>query len=77
MDYLYTEEDEGGLIEHGLGDRGRDIAFGNHKANIEIAIHYKYLRNVDLMARELGYEEGAEEYGAWAERSTKSTMRIS
>lgn len=70
-DYLYTKERKGGLIEHGLGDWGRDIAFGNHQANIETAIYYKCLQNVELMARELGYEADAEKYRAWAERIYK------
>lgn len=68
MEYLRTKETRGGLIEYGLGDWGRDIAFGNHQANIETAIYYKCLRNVELMARELGHASDAEKYAAWAER---------
>lgn len=72
MDYLRTKETRGGLIEYGLGDWGRDIAFGNHQANIETAIYYKCLRNVELMARELGYASDAEKYAEWAERIYKA-----
>lgn len=71
MDYLYTKERKGGLIEHGLGDWGRGIAFGNHQANIETAVYYKCLRNVELMARELGRDLDAERYKLWAERIYK------
>lgn len=53
--YIQARERRGGgIIEHGLGDWGRDIAYGNHQANIETAIYYKCLRNVAMMARELG-----------------------
>lgn len=72
MDYLHTKERKGGLIEHGLGDWGRDIAFGNHQANIETAIYYKCLRNVELMAQELGRREEADKYSTWAERIYKA-----
>ncbi|KAK6225464.1 hypothetical protein QIS74_01511 [Colletotrichum tabaci] len=68
MEYLRTKERQGGLIEHGLGDWGRDIAFGNHQANIETAIYYKCLRNVELMARELGYAEDEKRWREWADR---------
>lgn len=68
MEYMYTKERHGGLIEHGLGDWGRDIAFGNHQANIETAVYYRCLRNVALMAAELGYVEDEKKYTAWAER---------
>jgi hypothetical protein len=30
MEYMKTKERKGGLIEHGLGDWGRGIAFGNN-----------------------------------------------
>ncbi|OJJ07462.1 hypothetical protein ASPVEDRAFT_178087 [Aspergillus versicolor CBS 583.65] len=68
MEYMYTKERHGGLIEHGLGDWGRDIAFGNHQANIETAVYYRCLRNVALMAAELGYVEDEKKYTAWADR---------
>ncbi|KAK1472405.1 hypothetical protein CCUS01_05789 [Colletotrichum cuscutae] len=68
MEYLRTKERQGGLIEHGLGDWGRDIAFGNHQANIETAIYYKCLRNVELMAKELGYANDEKKWRAWADR---------
>jgi hypothetical protein len=32
------------LIEHGLGDWGRGIAFGNNQANIETAVYYRCLQ---------------------------------
>ncbi|KAF4920571.1 hypothetical protein CGCVW01_v006758 [Colletotrichum viniferum] len=68
MEYLHTKERHGGLIEHGLGDWGRDIAFGNHQANIETAIYYRCLRNVELMARQLGYVEDEKRFKEWADR---------
>lgn len=68
MEYIRKKERRGGLIEHGLGDWGRDIAFGNNQANIETAIYYKCLRNVAMMARELGLAEDEKKYTAWAER---------
>ncbi|KAL4862995.1 hypothetical protein BDV12DRAFT_202526 [Aspergillus spectabilis] len=68
MDYMQTKERHGGLIEHGLGDWGRDIAFGNHQANIETAVYYRCLRNVALMAKELGHTDDEAKYTAWAER---------
>ncbi|KAH8878930.1 hypothetical protein GQ53DRAFT_856852 [Thozetella sp. PMI_491] len=68
MEYMEGKERVGGLIEHGLGDWGRDIAFGNHQANIETAIYYKCLRNVALMARELGYTSDESRFTGWAER---------
>ncbi len=68
MEYMESKERLGGLIEHGLGDWGRDIAFGNHQANIETAIYYKCLRNVALMAQELGYISESQRYAAWADR---------
>ncbi|KAI4598742.1 hypothetical protein KJ359_002634 [Pestalotiopsis sp. 9143b] len=68
MEYMRLKEREGGLIEHGLGDWGRDIAFGNHQANIETAIYYKCLRNVALMAKELGNAHDEERFTAWADR---------
>jgi hypothetical protein len=68
LDYLRTKERKGGLIEHGLGDWGYSIAFGNHQANIETAIYYKCLRNVELMSRTLGYTVDEAKYRTWAER---------
>ncbi|KAL4876367.1 bacterial alpha-L-rhamnosidase-domain-containing protein [Aspergillus karnatakaensis] len=68
MDYIKTKERHGGLIEHGLGDWGRDIAFGNHQANIETAVYYRCLRNVALMAKELGHTDDEAKYTAWADR---------
>ncbi|KAJ5087129.1 alpha-L-rhamnosidase [Penicillium angulare] len=71
MDYMRTKERKGGLIEHGLGDWGRDIAFGNHQANIETAIYYQCLQCVEMMARELGEIEEAEKFKQWAARIYK------
>jgi hypothetical protein len=68
MEYMATKERRGGLIEHGLGDWGRDIAFGNHQANIETAVYYKCLRNVALMAHDLNLEADEAKFTAWAER---------
>jgi len=68
MGYMLTRERRGGIIEHGLGDWGRDIAYGNHQANIETAVYYKCLRNVQNMAEQLGLPEDAARFRAWAER---------
>lgn len=68
MEYMQKKERKGGLIEHGLGDWGRDIAFGNHQANIETAVYYRCLRCVESMARELKLVEDAEKWARWAER---------
>ncbi|CAK7216158.1 hypothetical protein SEUCBS140593_002776 [Sporothrix eucalyptigena] len=68
MEYMRTRERDGGLIEHGLGDWGRDIAYGNHQANIETAIYYQCLRNVAMMAGELGLPEDEAKYTTWADR---------
>ncbi|KAH9898819.1 bacterial alpha-L-rhamnosidase-domain-containing protein [Xylariomycetidae sp. FL2044] len=68
MEYMKRKERHGGLIEHGLGDWGRDIAFGNHQANIETAYYYKCLRNVAMMAHELGFSNDETKFTAWAER---------
>jgi hypothetical protein len=68
MEYIKTKEREGGLIEHGLGDWGRDIAFGNNQANIETAIYYKCLRNVEVMAKELGKADAEQRFRDWADR---------
>ncbi|KAB8247072.1 bacterial alpha-L-rhamnosidase-domain-containing protein [Aspergillus flavus] len=68
MEYMKTKERKGGLIEHGLGDWGYDIAFGNHQANIETAVYYRCLCNVAMMAKELGFTEDVALYEAWAAR---------
>jgi hypothetical protein len=68
MEYLRLKERRGGLIEHGLGDWGRDIAYGNHQANIETAVYYKCLRNVAMMAKELNLTADAEDFTARAEK---------
>jgi hypothetical protein len=68
MEYMRTKERKGGLIEHGLGDWGRDIAFGNSQANIETAVYYHCLKCVETMAREQGLDEDAEKFRKWAER---------
>jgi hypothetical protein len=68
MDYIKTKERDGGLIEHGLGDWGRDIAFGNNQANIETAIYYRCLRNIERMAKELENPEAEIRFRQWADR---------
>jgi hypothetical protein len=68
MEYMQTKERKGGLIEHGLGDWGRGIAFGNNQANIETAIYYRCLQCVEMMARELGKDDEAEKFKKWAAR---------
>ncbi|KAI9035582.1 bacterial alpha-L-rhamnosidase-domain-containing protein [Aspergillus affinis] len=68
MDYMRTKECHGGLIEHGLGDWGYEIAYGNHQANIETAVYYRCLQNMALMARDLDLIEDAARYEAWAAR---------
>jgi hypothetical protein len=68
MDYIKTKERDGGLIEHGLGDWGRDIAFGNNQANIETAIYYRCLRNIERMAHELEKPEDEKRFHNWADR---------
>lgn len=68
MEYLETKEREGGLIEHGLGDWGRDIAFGNNQANIETAIYYRCLRNIQSMAHDLGKSDAEARFRTWADR---------
>ncbi|KFY25296.1 hypothetical protein V491_01823 [Pseudogymnoascus sp. VKM F-3775] len=68
MEYMRTKERNGGLIEHGLGDWGRDIAFGNSQANIETAIYYRCLQCVENMAREQGLLDDAEHFKQWASR---------
>jgi hypothetical protein len=71
MEYIKTKEREGGLIEHGLGDWGRDIAFGNNQANIETAIYYRCLRNIERMAKELGNTNAETRFRQWADRIRK------
>ncbi|KAJ5476712.1 hypothetical protein N7475_002441 [Penicillium sp. IBT 31633x] len=68
MEYMKTKERKGGLIEHGLGDWGRGIAFGNNQANIETAVYYRCLQCVEMMARELGKLEDAEKFKKWSVR---------
>ncbi|KAH0275150.1 alpha-L-rhamnosidase, partial [Aureobasidium melanogenum] len=68
MDYIKTKERFGGLIEHGLGDWGRDIAWGNLQANIETAYYYKCLQNTAMMAKQLGRADEATKYETWAAR---------
>jgi hypothetical protein len=68
MEYIKTKERDGGLIEHGLGDWGRDIAFGNNQANIETAIYYRCLRNIERMAHELEKFEDEKRFREWADR---------
>ncbi|KAH7378468.1 bacterial alpha-L-rhamnosidase-domain-containing protein [Phaeosphaeria sp. MPI-PUGE-AT-0046c] len=71
MEYIKTKERDGGLVEHGLGDWGRDIAFGNNQANIETAIYYRCLRNVERMAKELGKVDDERHFRSWAVRIAK------
>ncbi|KAF5015134.1 hypothetical protein F66182_13638, partial [Fusarium sp. NRRL 66182] len=71
MEYMKMKERKGGLIEHGLGDWGRDIAFGNHQANIETAIYYRCLQCVAIMATELGKVNEAAHFTEWADRIAK------
>lgn len=68
MEYIKTKEREGGLIEHGLGDWGREIAFGNNQANIETAVYYRCLRNIERMAKELGKVDEERHFCTWADR---------
>lgn len=68
MEYIETKERDNGLIEHGLGNWGRDIAFGNNQANIETAIYYRCLRNIERMAKELGKSDGEQRFRHWADR---------
>lgn len=66
MDYMATKERKGGLIEHGLGDWGRDIAFGNSQANIETAVYHKCLRSCEMMAQTLGRKDDAADFATRA-----------
>lgn len=68
MDYMATKERKGGLVEHGLGDWGRDIAFGNSQANIETAVYYRCLRSCEMMAETLGRNEDAARFAARASK---------
>jgi len=65
---MQTWERKGGLIVHGLGDWGRDIAFGNLQANIETAVYYKCLQCLEMMATEMGLEGDAKCFHQGAER---------
>ena len=67
MEYIKTNERKGGLIEHGLGDWGRDIAFGNHQALIETAVYFKCLKCCEMMAEELGIKSDAQYFAGEAE----------
>ncbi|KAF7586704.1 hypothetical protein BBP40_008422 [Aspergillus hancockii] len=68
MEYMKTKEQKGGLIEHGMGDWGYDIAFGNHQDNIETAVYYRCISNVAMMTRELVFKGDASRYEARAAR---------
>ena len=68
MEYMKTKERHGGLIEHGLGDWGRDIAFGNHQALIETAVYFKCLKSCQMMADELELVQEAQFFGTEAQR---------
>ncbi|KXS97123.1 hypothetical protein AC578_2905 [Pseudocercospora eumusae] len=71
VEYMQTWERKGGLIEHGLGDWGRDIAFGNLQANIETAVYYKCLQCLTMMASELGLKRDVVRFEEWAARIYK------
>ncbi|KAK4494248.1 hypothetical protein PRZ48_014546 [Zasmidium cellare] len=66
VEYMQTWEKKGGLIMHGLGDWGRDIAFGNLQANIETAVYHKCVKCLEMMAVELGKVDDAERFKEWA-----------
>ncbi|KAI5292471.1 hypothetical protein KEM52_006333 [Ascosphaera acerosa] len=69
MHYMKTRERRGGLIEHGLGDWGYGIAFGNHQANIETAVYYRCLKACEMMAGELGRgKKEVQRWSTWAKR---------
>ncbi|KZZ94015.1 alpha-rhamnosidase [Ascosphaera apis ARSEF 7405] len=69
MEYMRTRERRGGLIEHGLGDWGVGIAFGNHQANLETAMYHRCLKACEMMAVELGKsKEEVKGLKKWAER---------
>lgn len=67
IQYIKTKERKGGLIEHGLGDWGRDIAFGNHQALIETAVYFKCLKCCQMMAEGLGLVNDAQLFAAETE----------
>lgn len=69
MEYMKTKERKGGLIEHGLGDWGRQVAFGNHQALIETAIYFKCLRSCQMMADELQLDRDSQFFSREAQRS--------
>ncbi|KAK4635824.1 Alpha-L-rhamnosidase [Fulvia fulva] len=64
IEYMSTWERNGGLIMHGLGDWGRDIAF---EANIETAVYIKCLQCLEIMATELKIEADIKRFHEWAE----------
>ncbi|KAF2165015.1 glycoside hydrolase family 78 protein [Zasmidium cellare ATCC 36951] len=66
VEYMQSWERKGGLIMHGLGDWGRDIAFGNLQANIETAVYHKCVKCLEMMAIELGKAGDAERFKTWA-----------
>ncbi|KAI9732671.1 MAG: hypothetical protein M1834_004008 [Cirrosporium novae-zelandiae] len=69
--YMRGKERRGGLIEHGLGDWGREIGFGNAQANIETAFYYKCLRCMEMFARHLGLATEASDFAERADRVSK------
>jgi hypothetical protein len=68
LKYLHQKERRGGLIEHGLGDWGREIAFGNSQANIETAVYYQCLQVMERFARQLSFDNDAILFKEWAVR---------
>ena len=68
MEYMKTKERKDGLIEHGLGDWGRDIAFGNHQAVIETAVYFKCLSCCKMMADELALIHDSQFFAGEAQR---------
>ncbi|QIW99100.1 hypothetical protein AMS68_004618 [Peltaster fructicola] len=68
MQYIKRWERDGGIIEHGLGDWGRGIAWGNLQANIETAVYIECLRGCAMMAEELSLSSEAEHWQAEVRR---------
>lgn len=68
MRYMQTEEWDGGLIEHGLGDWSRGIAHGNNQGNIETVFYYECLRCLARFAAIMEKREETEYWEAEAER---------
>ncbi|KAI5281209.1 hypothetical protein KEM54_003356, partial [Ascosphaera aggregata] len=68
MEYIKKHERRGGLIEHGLGEWGVGIAFGNHQANIETAVYHQCSKACEMMAGELGKEEDVRKWQREAAR---------